>query len=103
MDTKTILTSAITAIVVVVIGFVLVGGNQGVGAGSRFPNGLSADGTSPAAGEIRGTSFQLENGSATTSLIVDKMCMTVTQSDGGTSYVYINALGSLATTSTSCL
>lgn len=58
-DLKTIATSAITAIVVVVVAG-LVGGNQSdqFGAtGTRFPNGISTDSTSPVAGEVRTTTF----------------------------------------------
>lgn len=51
-----------TGLIVLVAILVLVGGNQSadqveqVGApGSRFPNGLSADTTSPIVGEVRGT------------------------------------------------
>lgn len=41
----------------------LVGGNQSepknLGGGTRFPNGISADSTSPIAGEVRGTTLTL--------------------------------------------
>lgn len=48
-----------TAGILLIAILVLVGGNEpAVGAsGSRFPNGLSADTTSPVAGEVRGTTF----------------------------------------------
>ena len=49
-----------TGLIVLVAILVLVGGNQSdqtLGAsGTRFPNGISADTTSPIAGEVRGTS-----------------------------------------------
>lgn len=55
---QAVLTAILVAVIFLVTG--LVGGNQsaqdGVG-GSRFPNGLSADGTEPSAGEVRGTTF----------------------------------------------
>jgi hypothetical protein len=35
-------------------------------AGTRFPNGLSTDSTSPVAGELRGTSFKLTSTATTT-------------------------------------
>ena len=40
-------------------GFVvsLVGKQSGVGGGTRFPSGLSADSTSPSSGEVRGTTL----------------------------------------------
>lgn len=49
----------INTLLIVAVGIlVLVGGNQsGVGAGTRFPSGLSADGTSPSSGEVRGTTL----------------------------------------------
>lgn len=100
-DFKTIATSAITAVVVVVLAG-LVGGNDQLGAGTRFPNGISADSTSPAAGEIRGESLQLDNGSATTSLIADKLCITGTESDGTAIYYYFGAGGDWATSSATC-
>lgn len=80
----------------------LVGGNQ-LGAGSRFPNGISADGTSPAAGEVRGTSLQLDNGAATTSFTMDKVCYTFTDAAGNALYGWYNKDGVFATSSTSCL
>lgn len=49
-----------TLALVVVIAMMLVGGNQSVSlgaSGTRFPNGLSADSTSPVAGEVRGTTL----------------------------------------------
>jgi len=61
-DFKTIAASAITALVVVVLAG-LVGGDQ-LGSGTRFPNGISADTTSPSAGEVRGTTFTV-TGAAT--------------------------------------
>ncbi len=59
---KFIITAVISIVLSVVLSVVLVGNNQpdtqGVGAsGSRFPNGLSADTTSPIAGQVRGTTL----------------------------------------------
>ena len=67
-DFKNIITSAIVAIVVVVAAG-LIGDNQSVG-GTRFPSGLSADGTLPSTGEVRGTSMTTYNPSATSSTYV---------------------------------
>lgn len=57
-----------TGLIVLVVVLVLVGGNQSAAfgaTGTRFPNGISADTTSPsAAGNIRGTTFTL-TGAAT--------------------------------------
>ncbi len=52
--------SYIALIGVIVLGAIVLVGNQsseGVGGGTRFSNGLSADSTSPLAGEVRGTTF----------------------------------------------
>jgi hypothetical protein len=70
-DLKQILTSLIVS-VVVVVGFGLVGGNdQSLGVtGTRFPNGISADSTSPVAGEVRGKTFTTYNAAATSSAYI---------------------------------
>jgi len=46
-------------LVLVIAVAVLVGGNNQsvLGSGTRFPNGLSADTTSPSAGQVRGTTL----------------------------------------------
>lgn len=56
-DSKTIVNSILTTILVIAgLSFMgLVGGNDQLGSGTRFPNGISADSTSPVAGEVRGT------------------------------------------------
>jgi hypothetical protein len=68
-DFKQIITSLIVALVVV-IGAGLIGDNQSVGGGTRFPSGLSADGTLPSTGEVRGTSMTTYNPTATSSTYV---------------------------------
>jgi len=65
---KTILTSTVVAVIVVMF-MGLVGGDQ-LGSGTRFPNGISADSTSPSAGEVRGSSATTYNSSATSSAYV---------------------------------
>ncbi len=53
----------VVAVLALIIGSVaLVGGNQStapkqLGSGTRFPNGISADNTSPVAGQVRGADF----------------------------------------------
>lgn len=51
-----------TALIVVVGVLVLVGGNQPE-VGTRFPSGLSADGTTPSAGQVRGTTLTITGAS----------------------------------------
>lgn len=77
---KTLGQAVLTALIVVGILFVtgLVGGNQSAGVGgSRFPNGLSADGTEPATGEVRGTTFT-STGLATFASLSSSGAVTVT-------------------------
>lgn len=65
----TIVTALVTAAMVVVAMFVfgLVSDNQSdLGAGTRFPNGISADSTSPSAGQVRGTTLTITSTSAFT-------------------------------------
>lgn len=88
---QTIITAALTAVVVVFL-LGLVGGTNGVGADTRFPNS-----------NVSAKSFELNNGSATTSFIADKLCITGTESDGTTIYYWLGAVGKWATSSTSCL
>lgn len=49
----------------------LVGGNQSdatvLSGGSRFPNGISADTTSPIVGQVRGTTFSFTSSGSLTS------------------------------------
>jgi hypothetical protein len=58
-----------TAGILLVVILVLVGGNQSVptgefgASGSRFPNGISADTTSPSAGEVRGSTLTITGSS----------------------------------------
>ncbi len=51
--------AGVVAVVILVITNVLpLFGGQNLGAsGTRFPNGLSADSTSPTSGQVRGTTF----------------------------------------------
>ena len=60
---KNIHTWVNTALLAVVLILSLVGGNQSVEqfgqTGTRFPNGVSADSTSPTAGQLRGTTMTI--------------------------------------------
>ena len=46
---------------ILLVAILLVVGNQSdyLGSGTRFPSGLSADNTSPSAGEVRGTTLTI--------------------------------------------
>ena len=59
---------AITIIAVLGLFFPLVQSGM-LGAGTRFTNGLSADSTSPVAGEVRGTTLTITSTSAFTGLL----------------------------------
>lgn len=89
-DLKTIVTASITAVAVVML-MGLVGGTNGVGGETRFPNS-----------NLSAKSFELNNGSATTTFVADKMCIQGTESDGTTIYYYFGPIGKWATSSTAC-
>lgn len=57
-----------TGLIGLVLILVLVGGNQSVfgASGSRFPNGISADSTSPNSGQVRGTTLTVTGASTLT-------------------------------------
>lgn len=96
---------AVAALVLsaVAISLVLVGGNQSEQAGelgasgTRFPNGISADSTSPSAGQVRGTTFTATGGISGSKICID---------NGSSSYSIIDFAGNTTsttiTTSTSC-
>lgn len=69
----------INTLLIVAVGIlVLVGSNQsGVGAGTRFPSGLSVDGTSPSSGEVRSTTLTT-TGAATLSSVTLSSTLAVT-------------------------
>lgn len=88
---KTIITAGLTALVVALVVGMLVGSNSpAVGGDTRFPNS-----------DLSAKSLSL-TGTGTTTLSVGKVCMTVVQSDGGTSYAYFDPNGSLATSTATC-
>lgn len=94
MDIKTILTSAVTAVVVVTLGFVLVGDNQpGVGGATRFPNSdLEASSVKTSGGDL----YIGESGSTGCIVMRDS-------DDGDVSYVTILNGTLTATNTASCL
>jgi hypothetical protein len=87
-----------TALIVVLLVMGLVGNNQSsFGAtGTRFPNGLSADSTSPVAGELRGTTLTI-TGAMTAAAATLSGLFTV---DAGTNNSYSLATTTSATTYT---
>lgn len=92
-DLKTILTSALTAVVVVVLAG-LVGGNQSdqLGAsGTRFPNGISTDSTSPTVGQIRGTSLTITGATTLTGALSAPASGNKLGSDTSVNYTYYGA------------
>lgn len=86
---KTIAVAAVTALVVSLVFVGLVGNqtSENLGAvGTRFPNGIN-----------------ITNRTATSSLILGKVCMTITSATGTVFYASYNGAGALATSTTSCL
>lgn len=100
-DLKTIVVSAVVAIVTTIT-MGLVGGNQpAVGGDTRFPNST----LSAAALDItNGATFG--SPSATTSIDIGRTCFTVTTNVGSTTYWSFRGVGTSATfasSTTSCL
>ena len=112
---KNILQIAAVVLVASVIGGVVAGlvGNQSAtlgASGTRFPNGISADSTSPSAGEVRGTTLVTTGaitfggdissteatGTSTLDLLGARSCIEMVASNGSTTAFY-------ATSSTSGL
>ena len=91
-----------TLALVVVIALMLVGGNQSASAGAsgtRFPNGISADSTSPSAGQVRGTTLTT-TGVATLASATVTGTLTQSTTNAATTTA---ALGCVQTTATSTL
>ena len=94
----------VTLALVAFIALTLVGGNQSASlgaSGTRFPNGVSADSTSPIAGELRGTTLTITGAISTgasvvTSLISSGIATVGTFTQGGG----ITATTTLATATT---
>lgn len=85
-----------TALIGVVLLLVLVGGQSaGLGSsGTRFPNGLSTDSTSPTFGQLRTTSLLVTTGGAT----VGSSGTSMTQVLNGTCNLIINDTSIVAST-----
>lgn len=82
--------AAVVAVLIAITAFFSVGG-ENVGGGSRFPNGLSTDSTSPSAGQVRTTTL-LTTGASTLGGNV-----TVTTSNTATSSAYVGCYQTTAT------
>lgn len=77
--------SGVVALVAIIL--VLIVGQDSqpepqLGGGSRFPNGISADSTSPVAGEIRGTTLTLTSGASITGALTQGGGITATSTSG---------------------
>lgn len=83
--------SGLVAIVALIVGSVaLVGANQSghaLGGGTRFPNGISADGTAPSAGQVRGTTLTTTGAAVLGGAVTAGGTLTVTTSNTATSTV----------------
>lgn len=83
--TNIIVTAVVAGLVAGVVAG-LVGGNQPVvqDIGTRFPNGISVDGTAPSAGEIRGTTLtvgELTQGGGVNEVTPTSAAVTLTEAD----------------------
>lgn len=95
--------SAVVAIFIVMTFGVVGGNNQPFGAtGTRFPNGISADSTSPSAGQVRGTSLTVTaastlTGSSTITKSFDGFVAwdDFTEATGTAKAVYTNTAGDM--------
>lgn len=76
------------AIVIALVGFFPTGSDD-LGAGTRFPNGISADSTAPSAGQVRGTTL-LTTGN-------------VTLGDGGDSVTIATAANATSSLTVGCI
>lgn len=63
------LVGALVIIALLVSGLYFKGGSNLLGGGTRMQNGISADNTSPVAGEVRGTTLTITSTSAFTGLV----------------------------------
>ena len=103
---ETIKLVAIVLIAGIIGGFVggLVGNQSGnLGAGTRFPNGISADSTSPSAGEVRGTTLT-STGAATLASAIVSGATTLSSTlsvTGATTLKVLTQGGAVLATSTS--
>lgn len=95
---KTILVSAtVAALVVFILGGLV--GNQPVelGSGTRFPNGLSADSTSPSAGEVRGTTLTITGAATLSGEITLGNCGTATWNPGSLASSSVDGISATTT------
>lgn len=84
-------------ITVILVVLVLVGGNQSAGfGGTRTQNGLSADSTSPIAGEVRGTTLT-STGLATLSSVTVTGTLTQSTTNSATTTAAVGCIQTVAT------
>lgn len=94
MNSNSSLYVALVAVVIAILACVIAlsaGGPTAAGSGSRFPNGISADATSPSVGQVRGATL------TTTGAATLGGNLTVTTSNTATSSVVVGCLTSYAT------
>ena len=90
-----------TGLTVALFILVLVGGNNQsstLGGGTRFPNGLSADSTSPVAGELRGADLTL-----TDDAVIAGGSLTVTTTNAATSTTAVGCIQTVATSTATAI
>lgn len=62
--------SGVVALLAIILMLLFPSGGDNLGAGTRYPNGLSADSTSPTAGQVRGTTLTSTGAATLASAIV---------------------------------
>lgn len=89
-----------TGLIIAVGLLVLVGSNQSAsyGGGTRFQNGISADNTSPVAGEVRGTDLTI-----TDDAVISGGSLTLTTSNSATSTAVIGCVQTYATSTATAI
>lgn len=68
-----------------------------VGSGTRFANGLSADSTSPSAGEVRGTTLTITSSADISGASTFGSDMTITTANTATSSINVGCIETYAT------
>lgn len=97
--------SGLVALIAIILFLVFSSSSLKFGVtGTRFPNGLSADTTSPVAGELRGDDLTLDDDAVITDdLTVSGGSVVVTTSNSATSTVSLGCIQTVATSTATAI